>query len=64
MYHIPNTDLIAMDESEYLEHFGVTGMKWGVRKQKDKINSKDRTLKKGTELQNVSEKNTEVGSQT
>lgn len=56
MYHIPNTDLIAMDESKYLEHFGVTGMKWGVRKQKDKINSKDRTLKKGTELQNVSEK--------
>lgn len=32
MYKIPNTDLIAMDESEYLEHFGVTGMKWGHRK--------------------------------
>lgn len=56
MYKIPDTDLIAMDESEYIEHFGVTGMKWGVRKQKDKINSKDRILKKGTELQNVSEK--------
>lgn len=32
MYKIPNTDLIAMDESEYLEHFGVPGMKWGQRK--------------------------------
>lgn len=32
MYKIPNTDLIAMDESEYLEHFGVSGMKWGHRK--------------------------------
>ena len=32
MYKIPNTDLIAMDESEYLEHFGVKGMKWGQRK--------------------------------
>ena len=32
MYKIPNTDLIAMDESEYLEHFGVKGMKWGKRK--------------------------------
>lgn len=32
MYKIPNTDLIAMDESEYLEHFGIPGMKWGHRK--------------------------------
>ena len=32
MYKIPNTDLIAMDESEYLEHFGIKGMKWGHRK--------------------------------
>ena len=32
MYEIPNTDLIAMDESEYIEHFGVKGMKWGQRK--------------------------------
>ena len=32
MYEIPNTDLIAMDESEYLEHFGVKGMRWGHRK--------------------------------
>lgn len=34
MYHIPNTDLIAMDESEYLEHFGIKGMRWGHRKQR------------------------------
>lgn len=33
MYKIPNTDLIAMDESEYLEHFGTKGMKWGHRKE-------------------------------
>ena len=32
MYEIPNTDLIAMDESEYLEHFGIKGMRWGHRK--------------------------------
>lgn len=32
MYKIPNTDLISMDESEYLEHFGIKGMKWGQRK--------------------------------
>jgi hypothetical protein len=32
MHKIPNTDLVAMDESEYLEHFGVRGMKWGQRK--------------------------------
>ena len=32
MYKIPNTDLIAMDESEYLEHYGVKGMRWGHRK--------------------------------
>lgn len=29
-------------------------MKWGVRKKKDIINSRDRTIKKGTEIQNIS----------
>lgn len=36
-----------------LEHFGVKGMKWGVRKAKDQINSKDRTISKGTNIQNI-----------
>lgn len=37
-----------------LKHFGVKGMKWGVRGKKDRINSQDRTIKKGTTLQNIS----------
>jgi len=37
-----------------LLHYGVLGMKWGVRKQKDQINSKSRTIKRGTEIQNIS----------
>lgn len=51
----------------YLEHYGVKGMKWGVRKkdtdsisnksrdqESARINSKDRVIAKGTEIQNVS----------
>lgn len=38
---------------DILQHFGVKGMKWGVRKDKDRINSKDRTIRKGTEVQNI-----------
>lgn len=41
----------AMDDA--LKHFGVKGMKWGVKRTKDKINSKDRVIKKGTEIQNI-----------
>ena len=36
-----------------LRHFGVKGMKWGVRKQKDAINSRTRIIKKGTVIQNI-----------
>ena len=43
-------------QNEYIAHFGVKGMKWGVRKKKDVINSSDRTIKRGTEIQNVSSK--------
>ena len=32
MYELEGTDFVAMTESEYLEHFGVPGMKWGHRK--------------------------------
>lgn len=39
---------------EMLLHFGVKGMKWGIRKSKDQINSKSRTIKKGTTIQNIS----------
>lgn len=37
-----------------LYHFGTVGMRWGVRKQKDELNSQTRTVKKGTEIQNIS----------
>ena len=32
MYELEGTEFVAMTESEYLEHFGVPGMKWGRRK--------------------------------
>lgn len=38
---------------EFLKHFGTKGMKWGVRKAKDEINSTSRTIKKGTTIQNI-----------
>lgn len=43
----------AFDHLSYLEHYGVKGMKWGIRKQKDAINSNRRTIKSGTELQTI-----------
>lgn len=39
---------------DVLQHFGKKGMKWGVRKDKDAINSKERSIKKGTTIQNIS----------
>lgn len=36
-----------------LTHYGVKGMKWGVRRVKDEINANDRTIKRGTEIQNI-----------
>lgn len=45
----------ASDYLPYLEHYGVKGMKWGIRKQKDAINSNRRTIKSGTELQTITE---------
>ena len=36
MYELEGTDFVAMTESEYLEHFGVPGMKWGHRKSRAK----------------------------
>ena len=41
--------------SDYLIHYGVKGMRWGVRKKYyTNSMSSDRTLKRGTEYQNVS----------
>ena len=42
-----------MADEDFLEHFGVKGMKWGVRKEKDLINSHSRIIKKGTNVQNI-----------
>ena len=32
MYDVKGTNFIAMDQDEYLEHFGTKGMHWGHRK--------------------------------
>ena len=32
MYDVKGTNFVAMDQDEYLEHFGTKGMKWGHRK--------------------------------
>lgn len=46
----------------YLAHFGVKGMKWGVRREKDALNTTDRVIKKGTVIQNItSRQRTETG---
>lgn len=47
-------DKIMHELDDILQHFGTKGMKWGVRKQKDQINSKSRSIKTGTTIQNIS----------
>lgn len=37
---------MILDEELYLEHFGVKGMQWGVRKQQDKASRKERRIEK------------------
>ena len=32
MYEIKGTNFIAMDQDEFLEHYGIAGMRWGHRK--------------------------------
>lgn len=39
---------------DFLAHYGVRGMKWGVLRSKDELNSNDRTIKNGTTIQNIS----------
>lgn len=39
---------MIIDEEVYVEHFGVKGQKWGVRKER--ISDKDVSLKRETEF--------------
>lgn len=43
---------MIIDEEVYVEHFGVKGQKWGVRKER--ISDKDVSLKKGDRVFNIS----------
>lgn len=45
MYEIEGTNFIAMDQDEFLEHYGVGGMRWGHRKSKFGSQSKDGSFK-------------------
>ena len=44
MYDVEGTNFVAMDQDEYLEHFGVKGMRWGHRKAKDDTSNKKHGL--------------------
>ena len=54
-----------MDEA--LKHYGVLGQRWGIRKsleqQKADINSKDRVIKKGTTLQNITNREIDLSKE-
>ncbi len=45
IYSINNT----INEDEYLEHYGVPGMKWGVRKQRVLVGRRGRRFMTGTQ---------------
>ena len=69
-----NLDKITYDE---IKHHGIKGQKWGVRRYqnedgsltkagmaryKDDVNSKERYIKEGTEIQNISKRELQIGN--
>lgn len=52
---------MELKDKNSLTHFGVLGQRWGVRK--DEINSKDRIIKKGTVLQNITNREIDLNKE-
>lgn len=46
MYVISSDSPLLVDDETYLEHYGVKGMKWGVRKAVRKVRKNERLLQK------------------
>lgn len=46
MYVISSDSPLLADDETYLEHYGVKGMKWGVRKAVRKVRKNERLRQK------------------